>query len=66
MNEIIVNLILQLQKEKKEKERVDYFDAAKAEEARQEGNELFRSGKFPEAIKKYDEGMKRTPDNDKV
>jgi len=61
----VVTLVAKLQKEKKEKERVDYFDAAKAEEARQEGNDLFRSGKFPEAIKKYDEGMKRTPDNDK-
>lgn len=37
-----------------------------AETARAEGNDFFKKGKFPDAIKKYDEGMKRTPDTDKV
>ena len=58
--------MFQLEKTKKESARKAYFDSEKAEAARAEGNEFFKKGKFPEAIKCYDEGMKRTPDDDKV
>jgi stress-induced-phosphoprotein 1 len=34
----------------------------KAEEHRQKGNELFKKGIFPEALKEYDEGLRRDPD----
>ena len=40
--------------------------SSQAEAARVEGNELFKNGKFREAIKSYDEGIKRCPDVDKV
>jgi len=61
----IVQLVQKLEKTKKESARKAYFDSEKAEAARAEGNEFFKKGKFPEAIKCYDEGMKRTPDDDK-
>jgi len=50
-----------LQKEMKKRETEAYISPEKAEEARQEGNELFKAGKFPDAIAKYTEAMKRNP-----
>merc|ERR1719281_824147 len=42
-----------LQKELKRREADAYINPEMAEAARQEGNELFKQGKFPEAISKY-------------
>merc|ERR1719440_2570426 len=50
-----------LQKELKKRENEAYLSPELAEAARQEGNELFKEGKFPEAIAKYSEAMKRNP-----
>merc|ERR1719152_599970 len=50
-----------LQKELKKRENEAYISPEKAEAARQEGNELFKAGKHPEAIAKYSEAMKRNP-----
>jgi len=50
-----------LQKELKKRETEAYLSPEKAEEARQEGNELFKNGKFAEAIVKYSDAMKRNP-----
>jgi len=44
----------------------DYLDDAKAEEARLAGNELFKGGKYPEALKSYDEGIKRNPNDARI
>jgi len=38
-----------------------YIDPEKCEEARAEGNSLFKEGKYPQAIEKYSEAMKRDP-----
>lgn len=38
-----------------------YINPELAEQARQEGNELFKDGKFAEAIGKYNDAMKRNP-----
>ena len=46
---------------KKKADEEAYLSPEKAEEARQEGNELFKAGKFPAAIEKYGEAMKRNP-----
>lgn len=46
---------------KKEAEAAAYLDPAKAEEHRQKGNELFKEGNYPAAIKEYDEGIRRDP-----
>merc|ERR1719502_1289110 len=50
-----------LQKELKKREQEAYINPEAAEAARQEGNELFKQGKFPDAIAKYSEAMKRNP-----
>lgn len=46
---------------KKDTEAKAYINPEKAEEHRQKGNELFKDGNFPGAIKEYDEGVKRDP-----
>jgi len=50
-----------LQKEKKKRADEAYISPEKAEEARAEGNALFKEGKFVEALAKYEEAMKRNP-----
>ena len=50
-----------LQKEKKAAAEKAYVNPELCEQARQEGNELFKAGKYPAAIEKYSEAMKRDP-----
>jgi stress-induced-phosphoprotein 1 len=40
-----------------------YLDADKAEEHKVAGNEKFKAGDYPAAIKEFDEGLKRDPKN---
>jgi len=54
-------LLKGLQKEKKKLEQQAYINPELAEAARQEGNTLFKEGKFVEALAKYEEAMKRNP-----
>ena len=51
----------QLQQAKKKSEQDAYINPDIAETVRQEGNELFKAGKYPEAIEKYTDAMKRHP-----
>lgn len=46
---------------KKDKEAKDYINPEIAEEHRLKGNELFKEGKYPLALKEYDEGLRRDP-----
>ena len=58
----VIKMALQKAKQvKKEAEAKAYIDPEKAEEHRQKGNELFKEGNFPGAIKEYDEGLRRDP-----
>jgi len=50
-----------MQAAKKKAEVEAYVNPEKAEEVRLEGNELFKAGKFVEAIEKYSDAMKRNP-----
>ena len=43
-----------------------YLDPEKAERAREEGNELFKLQKYPEAVERYTEAIKRNPDDHRV
>jgi stress-induced-phosphoprotein 1 len=48
-------------KTKRDDEALAYINPEIAEEHRQKGNELFKEGKYPLAIKEYDEGIRRDP-----
>jgi len=56
-------LLKSLELEKKKKDKLDYQDEGKAQEAKQRGNDFFREKKFPEAIKEYEEAVKRSPND---
>lgn len=63
---VIVKKITQIEKQMKEEAKKAYYDDEKAEIARQEGNEKFKGGDFPGAIKCYEESLKRNPNDPKV
>jgi stress-induced-phosphoprotein 1 len=48
---------------KTEHERTSYIDQTKADEAREEGNNLFKKADFPAAVKAYTEAIKRAPED---
>ncbi|KAK9237440.1 hypothetical protein V1525DRAFT_403991 [Lipomyces kononenkoae] len=50
-----------VEKEKKQKDIESYIDPEKAEEAREEGNALFKAADWPGAVKAYTEMIKRAP-----
>jgi stress-induced-phosphoprotein 1 len=52
---------MELQKKKMDKS--DYQDEGKAQEAKQRGNDFFREKNFPEAIKEYEDAVKRAPND---
>lgn len=55
--------IKQTELEKRKRDAAAYVDPAKGAEAKDRGNEHFRAGKWPEAIKEYEEAIKRDPGN---
>jgi stress-induced-phosphoprotein 1 len=52
-----------LELELKKLAREQYINPALGLEAKEQGNAFFRDGKFPEAIKAYEEAVKRDPTN---
>ncbi|KAG5440756.1 hypothetical protein PCK2_000192, partial [Pneumocystis canis] len=59
----ILKKLREAEKLKQEKDRLEYIDLEKADEAREEGNRLFKNGDFAGAIKLYSEMIKRSPDD---
>merc|ERR1712087_211737 len=57
----VEKLLKTTQAMKKKADQDAYISPEKAEEARQEGNQLFKEGKFAEAVQKYEEAMRRNP-----
>ncbi|TGZ80656.1 TPR-like protein [Ascodesmis nigricans] len=59
----ILSKLRAAEKTKIENEKLAYIDPAKAEEAREEGNKLFKSADFAGAVKAYTEAIKRAPED---
>jgi stress-induced-phosphoprotein 1 len=55
-----------VEKLKKEKEAVSYINPEISEQHRVKGNQLYGEGKYPEAIKEYEEAIKRNPKDAKL
>lgn len=56
-------LLKTMELENKKKKASAYHDDEKAEEAKEKGNEHFRAKEWPEAVKQYEEAVKRAPKN---
>jgi stress-induced-phosphoprotein 1 len=56
----VLQRLRECERQLKEQERLAYLDPVKAEEARTRGNELFKDGKFAEAVQFYSESIKRS------
>jgi len=50
-------------KRKMEAEERAYVDPEKSQDERKAGNEFFKSGKYPEAIQRYTEAIRRNPED---
>jgi stress-induced-phosphoprotein 1 len=59
----ILTKLREVEKLKADKERMEYIDQDKADAAREEGNQFFKSGDFPAAVKTYTEAVKRAPED---
>lgn len=61
----IKTLLSDIDKIIKEEERKAYIDPAKAEEEKELGNQKYKDGDYPTAIKHYSEAIRRNPDDPK-
>ncbi|CAK9441784.1 uncharacterized protein LODBEIA_P56520 [Lodderomyces beijingensis] len=59
----VLNKLRSTQREIKTREAQAYINPEKAEEARLEGKEYFTKGDWPNAVKAYEEMIKRAPDD---
>ena len=59
----VLNKLHEAEREQADKARLAYIDPAKADAAREEGNELFKKGDFAGAVKAYTEAIKRNPED---
>lgn len=56
-------LLKTLELEKKKADTAAYLDEEKAEEAKARGNDFFRAKKWAEAVREYEDAVKRSPKN---
>ena len=57
----IKDALKETEKLKKQQEELAYINPEIAEQENQKANELYKAGKYPEALKVYDEAIKRNP-----
>lgn len=60
-----LNKLREAERALKEEQRRAYIDPAKSEEERNRGNDLFKAGKFAEAVAAFTESIKRNPEEPK-
>lgn len=65
-NRMTRTAIKEVERLKEKRDREAYIDPEKAEQHREKGNEYFKSFKFPEAKKEYDEAIRRNPRDAKL
>ena len=56
----------QVKRDKKEQEKLAYIDPVLSEQHKEKGNEFYKQQKFPQALKEYEEALKRNPGEIKV
>jgi len=59
----IKDALKKAEKQMKDDEAKRYLDPVKAEEHKTVGNEFFQKGDYPNAVKEFNEGLKRDPTN---
>jgi len=64
-NRVTYDALKKAERELEEKKLKDYINPELSDKARNEGNEFFKKGNYPEAVKSYGEAIKRNP-GDKV
>lgn len=62
-DKVVQRTLKNLELEKKKSDTLAYQDDGKAEEAKARGNDFFREKKFGEAVKEYEDAVKRAPKN---
>mmetsp|Transcript_19087 Transcript_19087/g.44616 ORF Transcript_19087/g.44616 Transcript_19087/m.44616 type:complete len:590 (-) Transcript_19087:247-2016(-) len=60
------NALRELERTKEKAEKESYVDPAKAEEAKERGNEHFKKSEWADAKREYDEAVKRNPSDPKL
>jgi hypothetical protein len=50
-----------VEREKQKRDEMAYVNPALSDEHREKGNVLFKEANFGEAVKQYEEGVKRNP-----
>jgi len=60
-NKEVVETLKKVEKLKEEHDKAAYLNPEKSKEAKERGNEHFKNGKYPEAVKEYTEAINRNP-----
>jgi len=58
-----LNKLKEAEKDKVEADRLAYINPELSDQAREEGNTLFKAGNWPGAVKAYEEAIKRNPND---
>ncbi|CAH1791703.1 unnamed protein product [Owenia fusiformis] len=62
----LVKRVKEIERVQKEKERLAYINPEISQEEKDKGNDAFKNGNYPVALKHYSEAIKRNPDDAKV